>query len=124
MEHSALKGGWLGLAVWILGIVAGVGHAAPLPMTIDKVYVRNCQACHAKDGTGNPRMLKTLKVEPSALNIVDADTLKKTDTALGRVISDGFEKKMPMYAKKLTEGQIKDLVAYIRTLAATTPAAR
>jgi len=102
----------------LMVICAAAGAmAAEAPVSIDKVYAKNCLNCHAKDGTGNPKMVKAMKVELAALDLVDADTLKETDDALAQAIADGLNKKMPAYGKKLTAVQIKDLVAYIRGLA-------
>jgi mono/diheme cytochrome c family protein len=47
------------------------------------------------------------------------DTIKATDAALSTAIKDGKGTgavKMPAYTGKLTDAQIKDVVAYIRTL--------
>jgi len=97
--------------------VAAGARAADAPAGVDKVYAKNCQSCHAKDATGNPKMVKALKVELAALDLVDADTLKQSDEALGKTIAEGLNKKMPAYGKKLTAAQIKDLVSYVRSLA-------
>ena len=56
-------------------------------------YKAKCAMCHMADGTGN----KGMKVPSFKL----PETVKATDTA---------------YAGKLTDAQIKDVVAYIRTL--------
>jgi len=97
--------------------VAAGARAADAPAGVDKVYAKNCQSCHAKDATGNPKMVKALKVELAALNLVDADTLKESDDALAKSITEGLNKKMPAYGKKLTAEQVKELVAYVRSLA-------
>jgi len=47
------------------------------------------------------------------------ETIKATDAALSAAIKNGAGTgaiKMPAYAGKLTDAQIKDVVAYIRTL--------
>lgn len=70
-------------------------------------YKAKCQMCHAADGTGN----KVMKVD----SLKDPASVKKTDAQLIAVTTDG-KGKMPAYKGKLTDAQIKDLVAYIRTL--------
>ena len=75
------------------------------------IYKAKCQSCHAADGNGNTPAGKSMKVLPfNAPDIVsasDADLIADTKNGKG---------KMPAYANKLTDDQIKDVVAYIRTL--------
>jgi len=74
-------------------------------------YKAKCAMCHMADGTGN----KGMKVPSFKL----PETVKATDTALSTSIKNGTGTgaiKMPAYAGKLTDAQIKDVVAYIRTL--------
>lgn len=106
----------IAVGLTLVGVAVGA-RAADAPAGADKVYAKNCQSCHAKDATGNPKMVKALKVELAALNLVDADTLKEGDDALAKSITEGLNKKMPAYGKKLTAEQIKELVGYIRGLA-------
>ena len=74
-------------------------------------YKGKCAPCHGATGTGNAGM----KVPP----FKSPDTIKATDAALSTGIKDGAGTgaiKMPAYAGKLTDAQIKDVVATIRTL--------
>jgi mono/diheme cytochrome c family protein len=74
-------------------------------------YKAKCAMCHVADGTGN----KGMKV-PS---FKSPDAIKATDAALSAAIKNGTGTgaiKMPAYAGKLTDAQIKDVVATIRTL--------
>lgn len=74
-------------------------------------YKSKCAMCHAADGSGNTPAGKAMKVPPfSAPEIMsksDADLIAATKNGKG---------KMPAYSGKLTDPQIKDVVAYIRTL--------
>src|SRR5580698_4587070 len=74
-------------------------------------YKSKCQSCHGADGSGNTPAGKSMKAKPfSSPDIVsasDADLIADTKNGKG---------KMPAYASKLTDDQIKDVVAYIRTL--------
>jgi mono/diheme cytochrome c family protein len=81
-----------------------------------KVYAAKCASCHAKDGTGNPTMAKVFKVEPEKVSVVSDAALAKSDADLAKTTSEGAG-KMPAYKGKLTDAQIADVVAYIRTLA-------
>ena len=74
-------------------------------------YKSKCQSCHGADGSGNTPAGKSMKAKPfSSPDIVsasDADLIADTKNGKG---------KMPAYAGKLTDDQIKDVVAHIRTL--------
>jgi mono/diheme cytochrome c family protein len=74
-------------------------------------YKAKCAMCHGATGTGNAGM----KVPP----FKSPESVKATDAALITAITKGADTgavKMPAYAGKLTDAQIKDVVAYIRTL--------
>ncbi|HEX4006548.1 MAG TPA: cytochrome c [Acidobacteriaceae bacterium] len=74
-------------------------------------YSAKCAMCHGADGAGNTPVGKAMKVNSFKS---DAD-VKATDAALIATTTDG-KGKMPAYSGKLTGDQIKDVVAYIRTL--------
>src|SRR5271163_5034466 len=74
-------------------------------------YKAKCQMCHAADGSGNTPAGKSTKVHafssPDVVSMSDADLI---------AITHKGKNKMPAYAGKLTDAQITDVVAYIRTL--------
>jgi mono/diheme cytochrome c family protein len=74
-------------------------------------YKGKCAMCHGADGKGSPTGLKM-----GAHDFTSADVQKETDAELTDVITKG-KGKMPPYAGKLKNTEIKDLVAYIRGLA-------
>jgi cytochrome c6 len=76
-----------------------------------EVYRAKCAMCHAADGTASGPAGKAMKV-PSFL---EPASLKASDAELIAITKDG-KGKMPAYASKLTDAQIKEVVAYIRTL--------
>lgn len=70
------------------------------------VYKAKCAMCHGADGSkSNPNM--------KALN--SADVQKQTDAQLTETTSKG-KGKMPGYAGKLSDDEIKAVVAFLRTL--------
>jgi len=73
-------------------------------------YKTKCAMCHGPDGTAATPMGKMMKI-PS---FKSPEVVKATDASLGAVTKDG-KGKMPAYNGKLTDGQIKEVVAYIRT---------
>jgi mono/diheme cytochrome c family protein len=74
------------------------------------LYKAKCAACHAADGKGQTSMGKTLKVR----DLSSEEVQKQTDAELTAITESG-KGKMPAYKGKLTDAQIKDLVAFIRT---------
>ncbi len=102
----------VGMVVAVL-VAAQAGWAADAAAT----YAKSCASCHGKDGKGNPKMAKALKVDIMALDLTDAATRAKPDAALIKVTADGVGKTMPAYGKKLKPEEIAALIAYVRTLA-------
>lgn len=74
-------------------------------------YQSKCQMCHAADGSGNSPAGKAMKT-PSLLA---PEVVKQSDAEL-TAITKGGKGKMPAYTGKLTDAEIKDVVAYVRTL--------
>ena len=69
--------------------------------------------CHGADGKGDTAVGKADNVR----DLGSADVQKQSDADLSAVITNGKD-KMPAYGKSLKPDQVKDLVAYIRSLAA------
>jgi len=77
------------------------------------VFIKNCAACHAKDGGG--------LVGPNFTDKYWIHGNKVTD--LFKVIKNGVAAKgMPNWQKQLTPKQIEEVASYILTLQGTTPA--
>ena len=77
------------------------------------VYEKSCMGCHGADGKGNEKMAKIPGFE-KGLNIVGAETKKKSDEQLLKIIAEGAG-KMP--ASKLTKEEQKQSLIYSRSLA-------
>jgi cytochrome c6 len=77
------------------------------------LYKAKCVVCHSDDGSGSGATGKQL----GAKDLRSDDVQKQTDAQLNDSITNGMGKKMPAYKGKLTDDQIKGLVAYIRDLA-------
>jgi cytochrome c6 len=75
-------------------------------------FKAKCAMCHAADGTGSTATGKTLKVR----DLASPDVQGQTDAQLTDIVTNG-KNKMPAYKGKLTDDQIKNLVAYVRGLA-------
>lgn len=77
----------------------------------EKVYKAKCASCHGPDGKGETAAGKATK----ARDICADEAKKETDAAWTDIIVKG-KNKMPAYDKKITEAEVKDVVAYMRSL--------
>src|ERR1700690_2408747 len=106
------------LASLICGSVMATGWATDAPAGGGaKVYAAKCATCHGKDGKGNPAMAKVFKVDPALMDLTAKSTQDKKDDELILATTNG-KNKMPAYKGKVSDADIKDTVAYVRTLAA------
>ena len=81
-----------------------------------ELWDKNCAACHGKDGKGETKMGKKAGVK----DYTDAKVQEalKDDAAFKAVKSgmkDGDKELMKPFAEKLTDDEIKALIAYVRT---------
>jgi mono/diheme cytochrome c family protein len=84
---------------------AGIGFAADAAAN----WAQHCASCHGKDGSGNTMMGKKLGVK---------DYTKEqsfSDAEAANVIKNG-KGKMKAYKDKLSDADVKALVAYVRSL--------
>jgi mono/diheme cytochrome c family protein len=84
---------------------------------------QNCRECHGDAGKGDGYILSMLKVKVQMRDWTDKAAMAGlTDEYLAEITAKGGEalgksEDMLKYADKLNEQQIKDLVAFIRSLA-------
>lgn len=74
-------------------------------------YTSKCQMCHGAAGLADTGAGKAMGAKPFNL----PEYIKASDADLIAVTKSG-KGKMPAYAGKLTDPQITDVIAYIRTL--------
>ena len=77
----------------------------------EKVYKAKCAMCHGPDGAGATPAGKATK----ARDFCSDEVKKESDDEWTQIIVKG-KNKMPAYDKKLTDAEVKDVIAYIRTL--------
>ena len=77
----------------------------------DKTYKTKCAGCHAADGSGSTGAGKAM----GAHDFRSPEVRKESDAEIVGIISNG-KGKMPKYADKLKDAEIKDLAAYVREL--------
>jgi cytochrome c6 len=93
----------------ILGLASGLRAQSDAA----KVYKTNCVLCHAADGSGSSASGKAM----NAKDLRSPEVQGKSDSELAEFITQG-RGKMPAFGKKLKPDDIKQLVAYIRDMAA------
>jgi cytochrome c6 len=99
-----------------LGFLAAAAVMATLstPARADSAatYKAKCAMCHGADGKGETPAGKKM----GAHDFAAPDVQKQSDADLAGVIAKG-KNKMPGYEKSMSASDIKEMVAYIRTLA-------
>ena len=100
---------------------AGNGSVpSPLPSaTIDelasgrKVYAASCANCHKENGTGGEVTIDGKTLDPE--DLTSAKVKGFTDEKMIRIIMNGAEDDgMPAFKGKLSEGELRDVVKFIR----------
>ena len=99
-------------AVLLAGaLLAGVGLlSAPAKGDVaaaEATFKTKCAGCHGADAKGKEAM--------KTRDMSSADVQKQSDAELTAIITNGKPPKMPAY-KTMTPDQVKDMVAYIRSL--------
>jgi mono/diheme cytochrome c family protein len=77
------------------------------------VYSNKCLICHGATGDGATGYAKAMKLQPAQLS--SAQVQKKTDAELKKIIVEGSGKMKPI--KGLSDDDIANVIAYVRTLA-------
>lgn len=102
-------------AAIVLAILIFLGQLANSVRAQDSgaaLYKAKCAACHGADGKGETAMGKANKLR----DLGSPDVQKQSEEDLSVIITNG-KNKMPAYGKSLKREQVKDLEAFIRSLA-------
>jgi cytochrome c6 len=78
----------------------------------EATYKAKCANCHGAAGIPTPGMAKGMGVKP----VTDPAVKSNTEAKMIAITTNGAG-KMPAYKGKLADAQIKEAVAYFRTLA-------
>ena len=100
----------------------------PLPAaTIDelasgrKLFSINCANCHKENGTGGEVVIEGTKLKPD--DLTSAKIKGFSDDKIIRYMVNGVEDEgMPSFKEKLSEGEMRDVVKFIRVELQKTPA--
>ena len=99
----------------ILAIAALMCMAMPSPAQKgregDAIFQELCVGCHGTDGRADTDMGKKVK----AADLTSSDVQQQSDSELMKVVKSG-QKKMPSFADKLSDDEIKAVIAYVRQL--------
>ena len=77
------------------------------------IYQKTCKACHGPTGQGNPAMVKASK--GAMQDLTSPEVQGRTDEQLAKDIAGGTPAKKAI--KPLSEKEMKDAIAYVRSLA-------
>ncbi len=81
------------------------------------LWNQHCASCHGKDGTGNTMMGKKLKVNDYTDAKVQASfTDAEAEKAIKEGVKTNGKQSMKPFGEKLSDADIKALVAHIRSL--------
>jgi mono/diheme cytochrome c family protein len=109
--------------VSILAVAVGPARAAGDAAAGAKIFAERCARCHGKGGEGNGPDLAKLHPASSPVNWTRSVVMKQwSDAEILAIISKGGKAVgsspvMPAFAGKLTDAQIQDMLAFIRSLA-------
>lgn len=109
MKYWLTLGVILLLAVSVPLLSAVKGDAAAGKVT----FAKRCASCHGAAGEGKEAIAKMMKVEMRPLGSKEVQA--KSDADLRKVMVDGTGKMKPV--TPLTDGEVANLIAYIRSLA-------
>jgi len=102
MKHLSFR---MGLITLMPGFALCASSA--IAQDAASTYKAKCAMCHGADGKGG---------KMGTRDFASADVKAESDAQLVDIVTKG-KGKMPSYSGKLKDTEIKDLVAYIRTLA-------
>ena len=99
------------LAVGVFLLVFSLGlRAGPKPDDGADLFKQKCSMCHGEDGKGYPALKTPDFTDPKVQASI-------TDDEMTEVIKNGKKgTAMPAFGEKLSDDQIKSLIAFIRSL--------
>ncbi|MGA2409957.1 MAG: cytochrome c [Candidatus Binataceae bacterium] len=103
-------------------LVSAVARAAGDPQVGAKLFAQHCARCHGKGGKGDGPDLAKLHLDSPPDDFTDkALNAELSDYKIIKIVTGGGKAvdkspQMPAFGSKLSAAQIKDLMAFIRTL--------
>lgn len=96
-----------GLFILLASGLLAVCNSSAVAQDAAATYKAKCAMCHGADGKGGKMGTK---------DFASPEIKGMSDAQLTEAVTKGKPPKMPAYGEKLKDTEIKDLVAYIRTL--------
>ena len=102
------------LAAAVSMLLGGMARSAEIPEN----WSKNCASCHGPDGAGHTKAGRMAQVK----DMTSADYQKTfTDEQAIKQIKEGYKdssgkERMKAFADKLSDDEVKALVAYVRSL--------
>lgn len=93
----------------VIAVIVCASSGAAFGADAATLWAQNCASCHGKDGSGNTAMGKKLGVKDYT------KSQSFSDAEAANVIKNG-KGKMKAFKGKLSDADVKALVAYIRSL--------
>jgi mono/diheme cytochrome c family protein len=99
-------------------VIATNTAAQPTAAAVDEIaasrviYSESCVGCHKENGEGGAAEFEGKKIKVPSFQSKGA--MNASDDNLYRHIAEGEEDEMPAFKGKLTEAQMRNLVAFIR----------
>jgi mono/diheme cytochrome c family protein len=84
------------------------------------IYARHCAACHGTQGHGDGPNAVLLKIAPANFHR-PGSYLKSDETLLRMIEHGGVFSPMHSWRGRLTDGEMQDVLAYIRVLSQNAP---
>ena len=98
----------MGLVTLLVCGVIAIFSSPAVAQDAAGTYKAKCAMCHGADGKGG---------KMGTRDFASPEVKAESDAQLIDIVTKGKAPKMPAYGEKLKPEEIKDLVAYIRTLA-------
>ena len=80
-----------------------------------EIFATNCMICHKENGTGGPVTIEGKKLNPDNLT-TDKMKAMTDEKLIGYVTNGVVDEGMPAFKGKLTDEEIKLVVAHVRRL--------
>jgi cytochrome c6 len=77
-----------------------------------KIFQDKCVGCHGTDGRAQTDMGKKV----SAADLTSGAVQHQSDSQLATIVKDG-KSKMPSFDQKLSDAEVRSVIAYIRRIA-------
>jgi len=104
-------------AIVIVFVLGGALCGSAVAGDVTGIWNLNCAACHGKDGKGQTMMGRKLGIKDLTDGTVQASfTDDQASKAIKEGVTDNGQTKMKAFAEKISDDDIKALVAHVRSL--------